>query len=153
MYDPGPSLEGDVLAAINEIPRAFFRLAAVAEEVFADLGVSAAERGVMRELFIEGQDTAPSLARKKPVSRQSMQTVLDSLAAKGLVCVAVNPRHKRSKFYCLSQEGIALCVELQQRELSAIRELIAGAAPSDFAAAAGALKVLNDVLARRLDIG
>lgn len=153
MYDPGPSPEADVLATINEVPRAFFRLVAVADEIFRDLGVGPPERGVLRELFVEGQDTAPSLARRKPVSRQAMQTILDGLAAKGLVKIEENPRHKRSKFYCLSQQGIDLCVELQRRELAAIRGMIGEAAPADFAAAAAALKTLNELLAKKLNVG
>jgi len=152
MYDPGPGPESDVLALVNEVPRAFFRLVSAGDALFADLGVSTGERGVLRELFVEGRDTAPSLAQKKPVSRQAMQTILDRLAEKGLVTIEPNPRHKRSKLYCLSQAGIELCVELQRRELAAIRETLAGAPAADYAAAVGALKALNQALATRLGI-
>jgi DNA-binding MarR family transcriptional regulator len=153
MYDIDPSPERDVLAAVNEVPRAFFRLSAVAETIFADLGVSPGERGVLRELFVEGQDTAPSLAQRKPVSRQAMQAILDGLAAKGLVRIEDNPRHKRSKFYSLAPQGIDLCVELQKREIAAIREVMGEAPTADFAAAAAALQTLNRLLARKLSIG
>lgn len=153
MYDPAPSPESDVLATINEVPRAFFRLVAVADTIFRDLGVGPSERGVLRDLFVEGEDTAPLLARRKPVSRQAMQTILDGLAKKGLVRIEENPRHKRSKLYCLSPAGIDLCVELQRRELAAIRELIGEANPADFAAAATALRTLNQLLAKRLNVG
>jgi len=152
MYDPAPGPETAVLATINEVPRAFFRLAAVADALFADLGVSPGERGVMRDLFIDGEDTAPSLALKKPVSRQAMQAILDELVGKGLVAATENPRHKRSRLYYLTPKGIELCVELQRRELAAIREMIGEAGSADFATAAAALKALNALLARRLNI-
>jgi DNA-binding MarR family transcriptional regulator len=143
MYDPEPGPESDVLATINEVPKAFFRLTAIAETVFADLGVSAAERGIMRDLFIEGEATAPEIARRKPVTRQSIQPVLDGLVAKGLAGTVENPRHKRSKLYSLTPSGIAQCVELQKRELRVIRDMMAGLDAADFAAAAAALKAMN----------
>lgn len=143
MYDPDPSPESDVLATINEVPKAFFRLTAVAETLFADLGVSAPERGIMRDLFIEGEATAPEMARRKPVTRQSIQPVLDALVEKGLVSADANPRHKRSKLYSLTPSGIERCVELQKRELSVIRDMLNGMSPADFAAAAEALKAMN----------
>ncbi len=152
MYDLEPSPERDVLAAVNEVPRAFFRLAAMAQNIFTDLGVSPGERGVLRELFVDGQDTAPSLAQRKPVSRQAMQAILDGLVAKGLVRIDDNPRHKRSKLYRLAPQGIDLCVELQKREIAAIRELMDEAPEADFAAAAAALQTLNRLLARKLRI-
>ncbi|HBS36730.1 MAG TPA: hypothetical protein DEA50_16885, partial [Parvularcula sp.] len=102
MYEPPPSRARDVLAVINEIPRAFFRLAAIAEDLFADMGLGAPERGTLRDLFIEGESSAPDLARRKAVSRQAVQATLDGLAAKGLVRTEINPRHKRSKLYLLT---------------------------------------------------
>lgn len=150
MYDPEPSPERDVLAAINEVPKAFFRLTAIAETVFADLGVTASERGVLRDLFIEGEATAPDIARRKPVTRQTIQPVLDSLVAKGFARADDNPRHKRSKLYSLTQAGIARCVEIQNRELAAIKDMLNGMSPVDFAAAAQALRAMNERLDERI---
>lgn len=150
MYEPDPGPESDVLAAINEVPKAFFRLTAVAETIFAGLDVTAAERGAMRDLFIEGESTAPDLARRKPVTRQSIQPVLDSLVAKGLVQSSDNPKHKRSRLYSLTSTGVRRCVELQARELAVIREMLDGLDAADFAAAAQALRVMNERLDERI---
>ncbi len=143
MYEPDPGPERDILATINEVPRAYFHLLAIAEAMFADLGISVAERGIMRDLFHEGESTAPDIARRKPVSRQAVQAVLDGLAARGLVSASENPRHKRSSLFALTRQGIEICVELQRRELVAVREIMAGVDPADFAAATRALRVLN----------
>lgn len=151
MYDPDPGPESDVLATINEVPKAFFRLSAIAETVFADLGVSGAERGVLRDLFIEGEATAPEMARRKPVTRQSIQPVLDGLVGKGLARTVDNPRHKRSKLYSLTPSGVARCVELQKRELAVIRDMLAGMSKADFAAAAEALKAMNSRLDEKIN--
>lgn len=151
MYEPEPSIEGDILATVNEIPKAYFRLSAVADRLFADLGVGAAERGVLRTLFVEGESTAPDMARMKPVTRQSIQPVLDNLVGKGLVATVVNPRHKRSKLYSLTPQGVACCVELQQRELAIIRDMIGEMSDVDFAGAAGALRLMNERLEARIN--
>lgn len=151
MYDPGPIPARDVLALVNEIPRAFFRLSAIADELFADLGVGGPERGVLRDLFVEGEGAAPDFARRKAVSRQAMQTVLDNLVEKGLVRTEINPRHKRSKHYVLTRAGIDTCVELQRRELEKISTLMKSAPPADFGAAAAAVAALNAILAADLD--
>jgi DNA-binding MarR family transcriptional regulator len=151
MYDTGKSPESDVLALINEIPTAFFRLSAIAEILFADLGVTGPARGVLRDLFVDGERTAPELARRKSVSRQATQVVLDDLVAKGYVATTHNPRHKRSKLYVLTPEGIALCVRIQELELNEIRRILPGVGPMDFAAAAETLRTLSEVLQRQLD--
>lgn len=151
MYDPGPIPARDVLALINEIPRAFFRLSAIADELFADLGVAGPERGVLRDLFVEGEGAAPEFARRKAVTRQAVQTVLDRLVEKGLVRAEINPRHKRSMNYVLTKAGIEICVELQRRELDKISTLMKSAPPADFAAAAAAVATLNAVLSADLD--
>jgi len=151
MYDPDPSPESDVLAAINEVPKAFFRLTAVAETIFEGLDITAPERGVMRDLFLEGEATAPDLARRKPVTRQSIQPVLDSLVSKGLVRSTDNPKHKRSKLFSLTTGGVERCVELQTRELAVIREMLNEIGTADFAAAAQALRMMNERLEVRIN--
>lgn len=151
MYDLGKSPEGDVWALINEIPTAFFRLSAIAETLFADLGVSGPARGVLRDLFVDGERPAPELARRKSVSRQAAQVVLDDLVARGYVATTQNPRHKRSKLYALTPEGIALCVRIQELELAEIRRILPGVGPMDYAGAADTLRTLSEVLQRRLD--
>lgn len=151
MYDPAPSRARDVLSVINEIPRAFFRLSAIAEDLFADLGLGPPERGALRDLFVEGESSAPDLARRKAVTRQAVQATLDGLVAKGLVRTEINPRHKRSKHYVLTQAGIEACVELQRRELEKISGLLHGLGEADFAKAAAALAALNSALVKDLD--
>lgn len=153
MYDIDPGPERDILAAINEVPKAFFRITAVAEAIFADLGITAAERGILRDLFLEGQATAPEIARRKPVTRQSIQPVLDGLVAKGFVRAFENPRHKRSKFYSLTQAGVGQCVELQKREIATIRDLLNDLSDADFAATAKALKMMNARLDAKISVG
>ena len=150
MYEPDPSPQAAVLAVINEVPGTFFRLSAIAGTLFADLGVTGPERGAMRHLFIEGEATAPELAARKHVSRQAMQAALDGVVAKGFSRAGATPRHTRSQLYSLTPGGVAVCVEMQRRELSAIRDYMGDIVAADFAAAAEALRKINATIDRRL---
>jgi DNA-binding MarR family transcriptional regulator len=151
MYDPGKTPEAGVLATINEIPKAFFRLTATAERLHADLGVGAPARGLLRDLFVDGGQTAPDLASKKSVTRQAIQPLLDELVARGFVTAEENPRHKRSKLYVITPDGIELCVKMQEREIAEIRRLLPNANGADFDAAAKAIRTLSDMLQAQLD--
>lgn len=152
MYEPPPSLQTSVLSFIDEVPPAFFRLSAMAERIHADLGVAGPQRSVLRSLFIEGEQTTPDLARRKPVTRQAIQPVVDDLVARGLVSARENPRHRRSKLYALTKPGIDLCVAIQQRELEEINRLAPAIGSAAFGAAIEAIRTLNNALADRLDI-
>lgn len=146
MYGPSSSPEREILALVNEIPKAFIRLSTIADFLLADLGVAGPGRGVMRDLFIDGERTAPDLARAKPVTRQAIQPVLDDLVAKGLVAAHDNPRHQRSKIYALTPAGIEICVEIERREVAEIRRWMGEVGPFAVAEAAETLKVLNRAL-------
>jgi DNA-binding MarR family transcriptional regulator len=152
MYDPPESPHGALLRLIDEVPSAFFRLSAMAERLHQDIGIAGPARGVLRTLFLEGEHTAPDLARRKPVTRQAVQPILDDLLARGLVAARDNPKHRRSRLYALTKEGIELCVTIQRRELEEISFLSPDLDPDKIAAAVEAMRQLNATLADRLDI-
>lgn len=151
MYDPEPGRARDVLALVNEIPLAFFRLSAFAGEMFADLGLGPPERGALRTLFVDGQRSAPDFAMRKPVSREIVEPLLDGLVARGLVRTEPSPEAGQPKIYVLTQQGIDVCVEIQRRELDVIDRLIPKTGEADFGKAAAALAALNTVLGEDLD--
>jgi hypothetical protein len=61
-----------------------------------------------------------------------------------------NPRHKRSKLYAITPDGIDLCVKMQEREIAEIRRLLPDAGAADFRAAAEAIRILSDALQAKL---
>jgi len=62
---------------------------------------------VMRYLWDGGPHTIPQLARTHKTTRQYISEVVNRLIEKGLVELSHNPRHKRSKLVCLTDEGRA----------------------------------------------
>ena len=65
----------DLAPLISRIPRLFFLLKALGDDLHADLGVTTSMRGVMTSLATLGPRTVPDLARERPVSRRAYPQV------------------------------------------------------------------------------
>ena len=90
---------------IDEIRLCFHQLGAAATDVHRAVHLTAAQRGVLESLVPHGEQTVPQLARMRPVSRQHIQGIVDSLAESGLVAPVPNPVHKRSSLIRLTSKG------------------------------------------------
>lgn len=98
--------------------------------------------GLLRSLKLGGPQTAPALARSRPVSRQHIQTLADAMAADGLVAFKPNPAHKRSQFVTITAKGEQV-YEALARKLGGISDdLAAGMDARKIAAAVEALTQL-----------
>lgn len=62
-------------------------------------------RAVLLSLSTDGNQTVPELARRRALSRQRMQQVVDSLIEQGLVETRPNPGHRKSYLLCLAAAG------------------------------------------------
>ncbi len=76
----------------------------------------AGERSVLRILGRKGAQTVPQIARVRGTSRQSVQTLVNRLAAQGWVALAGNPAHKRSDLVRLTERGQILQATLAESE-------------------------------------
>jgi DNA-binding MarR family transcriptional regulator len=112
-----------VMSTMEESVALFFRLRAVLEEIHGHSPVSGSMRGVMRELRRYGPLTVPQMARRRPVSRQHIQAIVNELQRAGLVTLVENPRHKRSRLVGLTPEGEAAMDEIIEREHSVLNEI------------------------------
>jgi DNA-binding MarR family transcriptional regulator len=61
--------------------------------------------GLLRSLATGGPQTVPALARARPVARQHIQKLADSMAAEGLVVFKANAAHRRSQFVAITPKG------------------------------------------------
>jgi DNA-binding MarR family transcriptional regulator len=98
------------------------RMRAFADDIHEHLGISGAMRGVLRELDRMGPQTVPAMARRRPVSRQHIQVLVNQLHELGLVETVENPNHKRSRKVQLTESGQSMVNEIWERELAVIRE-------------------------------
>ncbi len=150
MYSEGDTPQQTALEFIDEIPTAFFRLSAMAEKLHRDLGVGGPHRGILKALFLDGEQTAPDLARRKMVTRQAIQPYLDALLAQGFIAAIDNPRHRRSSLYSLTKSGIDLCIAIQKREFDELQSWGAQLDQGAIRTALKALRELNEALDARL---
>lgn len=101
---------------IDETAALFHRLHFAAEQIHSQGELTAAKRGVLRGLERSGSQTVPQMARARPVSRQYIQKIVDTLLKDNLVKLIDNPAHKRSRLVCLTEKGGSLLKEMYDRE-------------------------------------
>ena len=94
----------------------FHRLRATAGEVHGQGEPTAGRRGVLRDLSRLGPQTVPQMARRRPVSRQHIQLLVNGLVEDGFAETAENLGHRRSHLVRLTPEGRALVEGMLRRE-------------------------------------
>jgi DNA-binding MarR family transcriptional regulator len=133
---------GEILAQILwEIPFTYFRMSALMERLTGWYRNSG-KYGVMRSLQLEGPQSVVQIARARPVARQNVQRMADSLAAEGLIEWMKNPAHKRAKLAHLTPAGEALLARIH-RSLESMSARIA--ARFDERALASALDLMRAI--------
>ena len=110
-------------------------------------------RAVMESLASGGPRTVPEIARSKRVSRQHIQTIVNSLQAAGLVGAGDNPAHRRSPHFLLTAEGRALFATIEAREREPLRRISRSLPDGTLRHAAQVLRDLNRQIAQEIATG
>jgi len=149
----GPSVYASRLGALESVTtetvRLFHRLRMVAEEVHHQGESTAGRRGVLRGLYRTGAQTVPQMARARPVSRQHMQTLVNTLAEDGLVESVKNPAHKRSRLIKLTTKGKDLVEAMNRREARVFNQLIIPISKKRLQDAADVLRMVRSLFERQ----
>lgn len=133
-------------AVINETRLLFHRLRAAAEQVHAQGEISAGLRGVLRDLERLGPQTVPQMARRRPVSRQHIQVLVNRLVEDGHVELIPNPAHKRSHLVRLTARGESLVVAMNRREEKLLGNLKIGVTEKNLRGVAEVLRKVRESL-------
>jgi DNA-binding MarR family transcriptional regulator len=141
--------EDSVKALLGEIGVAYHRLKVTGDALHAQLGVTTSMRGVLETLEEFGPATVPQVARRRSVSRQHIQSIVDTLWERKLCSFAPNAAHARSPVVELTPKGSATLETLRECEQPLVVELASGL-PADVATAVAVLRRLNAALLRRL---
>jgi len=96
------------------------------DAIHEGLGLTAATRGILDALLLEGAATVPRIARERGASRQHVQQLVDALLERDLVERRRNPNHKRSMLIALTDKGRALVENVRAEERNAIGRIQAG---------------------------
>ena len=119
---------------------------AAEEEIHADLGITPGMRTVLAALAAMGPATVPRIARARGVSRQHVQTVVNSFLAHGWAERTTNPEHKRSQLVHLTRDGRRLLREMNRREQRIWRRLDLEVKRGDLEAASEVLSHVRQLL-------
>lgn len=115
-------MQTDIEELINQVRLLFNALVQAGEQIHAGRGVTMAQRAVLEFLYRNGPATVPDIARRRRVSRQHIQTLVNPLLASGAVESIDNPAHKRSRLIGLTQAGRRTIGQMQAREREVLEE-------------------------------
>jgi DNA-binding MarR family transcriptional regulator len=111
------------MTVIDRVRSLFHELKLGAQEVHGGSPLAGGMRGVLIDLLEDGDQTVPELARRRPVSRQHIQTLVNELLKLGLVIRKPNPMHKRSRLVGLTPEGHRTISGMLEREKELLQDL------------------------------
>src|SRR5262245_17031158 len=109
----------------QEVRHLFQALKALADALHKDTGLNASTRAVM-EALTGGPQTVPDIARRKSVTRQHIQLLVDELAKSDLVELRANPAHARSPLVALTRKGESVFAGMRKREVPLLERIAAG---------------------------
>jgi DNA-binding MarR family transcriptional regulator len=138
-----PRAHGEVQTVVDETIALYRWLAWIAEELYGSDARGAARRWTLRRLHRDGPQTVPALARVRAVRRQTLQPIIDQLAAEHLVAIAPNPAHARSPLVMLTERGTTMVARLDRVDVAVLRAVGRGLAPRDLAITAATLRALR----------
>ncbi|MEE4010893.1 MarR family winged helix-turn-helix transcriptional regulator [Roseibium sp. FZY0029] len=107
----------EIIRLIRPVHR---RLARAVEAKLEGTGVTVGMRAVMEVLEEAGPTAVPDIGRALFLARQQIQLLMNALEEQGLVQRHLNPAHKRSPLFDLTEAGHHRFGEIRARENSEI---------------------------------
>ncbi len=130
---------------VDEIRLTFHSLASVASRFG---GIDAPRRAVLEHLVRNGPATVPDIARRRGVSRQHIQTIVNALGDGGLVIAEPNPAHRRSPLIALTPTGREHITAITTRERESVAPFVEQLDPAALASSVDLLRALRRHLDR-----
>lgn len=141
-----PASVEEIQAFIEEVIQTFRRLRILSSEIHGEGFPIPGQRGILMDLANQGDQTVPEMARARGVSRQNVQVLIDRFLDEGLVEMANNPAHKRSRLVRLSPAGKDLVRKMRQSEARALKSLGLKIPAKQVRKAAGVLRTMRSGL-------
>ncbi len=147
-----PELNSKEIYQVTWLIRRAFRLMGTrVDQYLKDLDISACDRSVMDYLYPDQKLSVPQIAELYDVSRQHIQSIVNSLLEREIVELHDNPKHKRSPLISFSKSGLELYREIRQRDDKAFTSLFSEIKKSDSKITRKTLKKLIDKLAIEIE--
>ena len=135
--------DDDVQAVVDETIALFHHLAYLSDQIYGPEGRGTARRRLLRSLLRYGPRTVPAIARARSLRRQTIQPVVDALAAEGLVELIDNPDHATSRLVRITARGAQIVAHLDRTDHAVLTVVGAGIPRSDLATTARTLRLFR----------
>lgn len=145
-----PRPRGAVQLVVDETIALHHWLVWVADQIYGEDARGAARRWTLRRIHRDGPQTVPALARVRAVRRQTLQPIVDALAAEGLVELRPNPGHARSELVALTRRGAELALRMDRIDERVLGAVGRGLADRDLALTAATLRALRAAFETRV---
>lgn len=138
---PADDVAAEIADLIHGVGR---RIRAIANEGLEPLAVTPAQARALRTLANAGRPMRMSdLAERLRIARRSATTVVDELAARGLVERLADTDDRRAVLVAVTAAGRHIVAELADRRHDAARKLSAGLSRADLVALRALLRKLD----------
>ena len=140
--------------AATEVILATFRanglLLAAGDRIAAEDELTSARWQVLGAIALAARPlTVPQIARRMGLTRQSVHATVKRLVADGLLELAANTDHRRSRLVCLTEAGRAAYSALEVRQASWVNRIADGIRRTELETTTRVL----DEICRRLETG
>jgi DNA-binding MarR family transcriptional regulator len=139
-----------ILELMLEVISTFFLLQAAGKRIGAVTISNGGYWGMLRSLKLQGPQTVPQIARSRPVSRQHIQKLANTMIAEGVIELVDNPAHRRSKLLRLTSKGETAFQEISKRIAQASAELAQGMDAVELQLSVQVLQQVGEKLKRTL---
>lgn len=126
--------------------RLFQQLRATSDKLLDGTGINTSQRAVLEFLYGNPAQTVSNMAREKTVSRQHIQTVVNSLLELELVTTKENPSHKSSPLIAITSKGKKLYQKITRKEAKVLETMAKEFKEKDISTSINTLKAINTYL-------
>jgi len=142
-------MDTELETLLNEVRLLFHQCTRIGEEIHSGRPVTIAMRAVLEFLDRNGPTSVPAIARRRHVSRQHIQVLVNELVELGLARLEDNPGHRRSKLVAITGKGKRLFGAMRRRERDVFENAMRGLKVSRLRQAVQTLREVGEALERQ----
>jgi DNA-binding MarR family transcriptional regulator len=146
MPAPAPDAIEPLERVVDEVRLLWNALVRAGEDLHAREGLTMGMRAILEFLQRHGPGTVPNVARRRGVTRQHVQALVNPLLERRLVRARDNPAHRRSPLIELTAAGRRTIERMRRREAAVFRQVAPGLAAAELRRTAGTLAALRAAL-------
>jgi DNA-binding MarR family transcriptional regulator len=139
-------MTNEIEALLNEVRLLYNRIVQTGEQLHTSEEVTLGMRAVLEYLQWNGATPVPEIARRRLVTRQHIQSLVNDLLDQRLVVLEKNPLHKRSSLVALTKAGERVIRRMRKRENRLYESTKFRVKRSDLELATDVLKRVRDAL-------